>query len=175
MGQTAPLQRSLLDLGPPPGIALQGGGRLSDGDDPVGDAGAGDGVIKGFLHPAAQQLDAVGGVLQLLGAVGGFHGQEQPAHLDVGQTQLTQQAQVSHCAGGGKVEAVPKALDQGLLLRPGVDGPDALQTQLGAHLPSQSTRLFRLSSRVTWRDGTRIFRGMPGKPAPVPTSMRVLS
>ena len=77
----------------------------------------------------------MGGVLQLLGAVGGFHGQEQPAHLDVGQTQLTQQAQVSHCAGGGKVEAVPKALDQGLLLRPGVDGPDALQTQLGAHLP----------------------------------------
>ena len=59
MGQTAPLQRSLLDLGPPAGIALQGGGRLSDGDDPVGDAGAGDGVIKGFLHPAAQQLDAV--------------------------------------------------------------------------------------------------------------------
>ena len=38
---------------------------------------------------------------------------------------------------------------------------------------SQSTRLFRLSSNVTSNWGSRIFRGRPGKPAPVPTSSRV--
>ena len=34
-------------------------------------------------------------------------------------------------------------------------------------------RLFKLSSKVRWRPGRRIFSGTPGKPAPVPTSIRV--
>ena len=69
----------------------------------------------------------MGGLVQLLLAVYRLHGQKHASHLNKGETQLTQKPQLGHGSGGDNVKAVPPALYQGLLLRPGVDGLNALQ------------------------------------------------
>ena len=78
-------------------------------NDPMCDLGVGDGVVQLPGDLPAQQMDGVQGVLDFAAAVGPLHGQEAPAHLDEGQAQLAQQAQVGHRPGGGEIEPLPDA------------------------------------------------------------------
>lgn len=61
-----------------------------------------------------------------------FHGQKSAPYLDIGQAQLTQQAELGHRPGSDQIKAVPEALLQSLLLRTGMDDPDAGEGELGA-------------------------------------------
>lgn len=72
------------------------------------------------------------GLLQLPATVHRLHGQKSAPYLDIGQAQLTQQAELGHRPGSDQLKAVPEALLQSLLLRTGMDDPDAGEGELGA-------------------------------------------
>ena len=60
----------------------------------MNDVGAGNGVVPALLQTGTQQLDAVGGLLQLPAAVHRLHGQKSAPYLDIGQAQLTMQSEL---------------------------------------------------------------------------------
>ena len=127
------LQRGFLYLCPPAGVAIGGGGALLHQHHPVAHIGAGNDIVHTGQQPPAEDGDAPGGVVDLLAAVHALHGQKSAAHLQIGQTQLAQELQGGHGPGHGVVEAVPVAVHQGLLLRPGVEALHPLQAQGIAH------------------------------------------
>ena len=101
----------------------------------MGHAGVGDGAVPPALHRPAQGLDDGQRPVQLLLAVRALHGQKKSARADEGQAQLAQHPQLGHRPGGSEVKPLPQPRLPAGLLRPAVDGGDALQPQGTAGQP----------------------------------------
>lgn len=137
------------------------------------DDGLVDGVLDGiFVHPldaAAELGDAAPGLVDLFVGKRALHGEEDAADLRVRQTQLREHVQPRHGAGGHNVVALPAGAD--VFLRPGRHDL-RLHTELRQQLLEPVHPLGEPeSSSVSSIDGSAIFSGTPGKPAPQPMSM----
>ena len=71
------------------------------------------------LHGAPQDSDPLFRLAQLLPGGGGFHGEELPSHLHIGQAQLRQHIEPGHSPAHGKIILLPPA--GRFLLGPGRD------------------------------------------------------
>ena len=85
-----------------------------------------DGIFPGALQRAAQGADGRAALLHLLVAGGVFalEGQEQPAHLQIGQAQLGQHVQRGHGPGDHDIKAFPHGLFLDIFLCPAGDRGD---------------------------------------------------
>ena len=124
-----------------------------------------------FLNPVSYtHLDVykrqVGGLLQLPATVHRLHGQKSAPYLDIGQAQLTQQAELGHRPGSDQLKAVPEALLQSLLLRTGMDDPDAGEGELGADLSQPVHPLVQTVQQSDLEGGDQDLQGQTRKAGP---------